>query len=58
MYSVRHVKHAARGPHVKCGPHDNTMSPIWPSGDLQFDMPGLDICPATTGAHIQVYGRA
>jgi hypothetical protein len=21
---VRHVKHAARGPHVVCGPHDNT----------------------------------
>jgi hypothetical protein len=21
---VRHVKHAARGPHVECGPHDNT----------------------------------
>jgi hypothetical protein len=23
-YSVRHVKHAARGPHVVCGPYDNT----------------------------------
>jgi hypothetical protein len=21
---VRHVKHATRGPHVVCGPHDNT----------------------------------
>jgi hypothetical protein len=21
---VRHVKHSARGPHVVCGPHDNT----------------------------------
>jgi hypothetical protein len=21
---VRHVKHAVRGPHVVCGPHDNT----------------------------------
>jgi hypothetical protein len=21
---VGHVKHAARGPHVECGPHDNT----------------------------------
>jgi hypothetical protein len=21
---VRHVKHVARGPHVVCGPHDNT----------------------------------
>jgi hypothetical protein len=24
ILSVRHVKHAARGPHVVCGPHDNT----------------------------------
>jgi hypothetical protein len=21
---VRHIKHAARGPHVVCGPHTNT----------------------------------
>jgi hypothetical protein len=24
ILSVRHVKHAAHGPHVVCGPHDNT----------------------------------
>jgi hypothetical protein len=24
MLYVKHVKHAARGPHVVCGPHDNT----------------------------------
>ena len=25
-----------------CGPHDNTNVTHWPSGDPQFDMPGVD----------------
>jgi hypothetical protein len=40
---VRHFKHAARGPLVVCGPHDNTnVTHIWPSGDPRFDMPALE----------------
>jgi hypothetical protein len=29
------------GPHVVCGPHDNTNGPIWPSVDPRFDIPGI-----------------
>jgi hypothetical protein len=29
---VRQFKHAARGPHVVCGPHDNTNMTLMPLG--------------------------
>jgi hypothetical protein len=38
---ARHVKHAARGPHVVCGPNDNTNVTHMTVGDPRFDMPGV-----------------